>query len=107
VHQFYVLFQHESICEFPSKEFYDKKLKTDSSVSLQFCSLEKFWPNNNKNCPIVFCDLEGKEEDYPKGYQESKSNRIEAEKVVSNYTLTNVLHNIVIPYRWRLSRHSK
>ena len=80
------LFQHEAICEFPSKEFYDEKLKTDSSVAQQFYALEGFWPNG-PNCPIAFCDVEGKEVDgssHHKVYQETMSNRIEAEKIVSD-----------------------
>ncbi|XP_065917902.1 3'-5' exoribonuclease HELZ2-like isoform X2 [Dysidea avara] len=75
---------HEAICEFPSEEFYDGRLITHPSVSRRFCSLEGFWPNDNKNCPIAFCDVEGKEEDgssHHKVHQESKSNRTEAEKI--------------------------
>jgi len=47
--------------------------------------LEGFWPNG-KNCPIAFCDVEGKEEDgssHDKVHQDSKSNQTEAEKIVS------------------------
>ncbi|XP_065918858.1 uncharacterized protein [Dysidea avara] len=73
---------HDAICKFPSEQFYDGQLITDQSVSQQFCSLEGFWPNG-PNCPIAFCDVEGKEEDGSidhKVYRESKRNRIEADK---------------------------
>ncbi|XP_065917904.1 3'-5' exoribonuclease HELZ2-like isoform X2 [Dysidea avara] len=75
---------HEAICEFPSEEFYYGELITDRSVSQRFCSLKKFWPNG-PDCPIAFCDVEGKEEggsSHHKVHQESKSNRMEAEKIV-------------------------
>ena len=54
-------------------------------MSQRFCSLEQFWPNG-PNCPIAFCDVEGKEEDgssHDKVHQDSKSNQTEAEKIVS------------------------
>ena len=54
-------------------------------MSQRFCSLKKFWPNG-PDCPIAFCDVEGKEEggsSHHKVHQESKSNRMEAEKIVS------------------------
>jgi len=53
-------------------------------VSLKFCSLEGFWPNGS-DFPIAFYHVEGKEEDgssHDKVHQDSKSNRIEAEKIV-------------------------
>ena len=81
----YISFQHDAICKFPSEQFYDGQLITDQSVSQQFCSLEGFWPNG-PNCPIAFCDVEGKEEDGSidhKVYRESKRNKIEADKTVS------------------------
>ena len=54
-------------------------------MTKKFCSLEKFWPNG-PNCPIAFCDVEGEEEDgssHEKVHQDSKSNKREAEKIVS------------------------
>ena len=42
-------------------EFYEGKLVADPSVSQQFCKLEGFWPRG-PDCPIVFCDVEGKED---------------------------------------------
>ena len=77
--------QHHAICQFPSEEFYYEELVTDPSVSQRFCSLKRFWPNG-PNYPIAFCDVEGKEEDgssQHKVHQESKSNRTEADKIVS------------------------
>jgi len=83
----FLIVQHPKICEFPSNEFYDGQLVTDRSVLQQFCSLEEFWPRD-PNRPIVFCDvIEGKEEDnssHDKVHQDSKSNRPEAVKIVSN-----------------------
>ena len=79
--------QHKAICEFPSKEFYNGRLNTDPSVSQQFCSVKRYWPSG-PNCPIAFCDVEGKEEDgssHHKVHQESKNNRMEAEKIVSRF----------------------
>ncbi|XP_065917898.1 3'-5' exoribonuclease HELZ2-like isoform X3 [Dysidea avara] len=75
---------HEVICEFPSEEFYDGELRTDRSVAEQFCPIDGFWPNGPE-CPVVFCDVEGKEKEGSsdhKVHQESKSNKIEAEKIV-------------------------
>ena len=47
-----------------------------------FCSLEGFWPRGPQ-CPIVFCDIVGKEEKAISHQQESKCNRIEANKIVT------------------------
>ena len=72
---------HKAICEFPSKEFYDGKLET---VSQQFWMVKNFWPGG-PNCPIAFCDVEGKEEggsSHENVHQDSKHNRPEAEKIV-------------------------
>ena len=54
--------QHKSICAFPSKEFYDGKLKTDDSVLNRpdYKLLESFWPKGN-GYPIMFVDVEGQE----------------------------------------------
>ena len=51
-----------------------------------FCALEGFWPSG-PHCPIVFCDIVGKEEgtsSHHKAHQESKCNRVEADKIVIN-----------------------
>ena len=56
----YYILQHEKICEFPSKEFYEGRLKAHPSVVQQFCKLEGFWPMGPQY-PIVFCDIEGVE----------------------------------------------
>ena len=64
--------------------FVSLKFKAHSSVSQHFCSLEGFWPRGPK-CPIAFCDIVGKEEgtsSHHKAHQESKCNRIEANKIV-------------------------
>ena len=75
------------ICEFPSYEFYDGKLKADPSVLQHFCALEGFWPSG-PHCPIAFCDIVGKEggaSSHHKAHQESKCNEAEANKIVSNW----------------------
>ena len=63
----------------------------------QFCPIDGFWPNGPE-CPIVFCDVEGTEEggssDH-KVHQESKSNKMEADKIVrllSMYRYCILLH---------------
>jgi len=76
--------QYDEICEFPSKEFYEGEVKTDPSVKEKFFPIDNFWPSG-PHCPIVFCDVEGKEGEgnsNHKVHQESKSNKIEAVKIV-------------------------
>jgi len=68
-------------------------------VSLKFCSLKGFWPNG-PDFPIAFYNVEGKEEDgscYDKVHQDSKSNRNEAEKIVSliAFMLSQVVKNYI------------
>ncbi|XP_078348623.1 3'-5' exoribonuclease HELZ2-like isoform X2 [Oculina patagonica] len=56
---------HEGICEFPSKQFYGKKLQTADVVKSRDPSPVTFWPallRQQSNLPIVFCHVEGKEE---------------------------------------------
>jgi len=53
-------------------------------VSQQFWMVKNFWPGG-PNCPIAFCDVEGKEEggsSHENVHQDSKHNRPEAEKIV-------------------------
>ncbi len=54
--------QHEAICAFPSKEFYDDELITAESVKNREDNkdLEEFWPKGNE-CPIMFVDMVGEE----------------------------------------------
>ena len=82
--------QHPEICKFPSKEFYEKKLKSDHSLSFRKDPEAhlNFWPKG-KNKPFVFCDIIGKEGESHTGQKgkirvglESKFNREEAVKIV-------------------------
>ena len=74
------LFQHEEICKFPSKHFYDGRLETHLSVKRRICpeTKLKFWPRGPQ-MPIMFCNIVGKEVQVGS----SKSNPEEAEKAVS------------------------
>ena len=81
------------LCEFPSREFYDGKLKTSRGVVRRYSNetyhLRNFWPNNDMQ--FIFCNVVGKEEDhYNTGRDratafgiESKINNEEAKKIVS------------------------
>ena len=84
--------QHPSICEFPSVEFYEGKLKTDEQVAKKrrdkAASLCRFWPQWEK--PFVFCDIIGTEKEEHTGQKgkarvglESKYNEKEARQIVS------------------------
>jgi len=82
------LLQHKALCEFPSREFYDGKLKTDSSVPTREARLRDFWPKGG-NKPFVFCDVIGREAETHTGQKgtarvglESKYNKEEARKIV-------------------------
>ena len=86
---YYTYIQHPSICEFPSNQFYGGKLKAAEEV------LDRSWPRklpsniwkqqDTQRC--VFIHVEGVEDtsgiDAEGSYMESKSNKMEAEKVVS------------------------
>ena len=85
--------QHEAICEFPSKQFYNGELKADKSLAKRKSPgrrMKEFWPRD-PNCPIVFCNVVGEEEEnkthgeIERGQVDSHSkyNRQEAEKVAS------------------------
>ena len=82
--------QHPAICDFPSHEFYEGKLKTDSSVKRRgdVLNLKRFWPQGERY-PMVFCQVVGEEDDgysgRPKVDTQSKFNKTEAEKIVSKY----------------------
>lgn len=81
--------QHPEICAFPSREFYDGKLRTGYS-SLWGGELLSFWPNHpsiaERPVPHLLVDVRGEEETLTvttdQGNERSKSNRLEAEKVV-------------------------
>ena len=79
----FMFIQHPKICEIPSKMFYDNELKTDYTPD---CVIENFWPKG-PNFPLAFCDVVGKEGGAVSGNKKSslfsKSNTVEADKVVS------------------------
>ena len=95
----FVSFQQPNICEFPSKYFYDGKLKTASSVPVHDPRLQWFWPaqRTGGNFPIAFCHVEGQEEASAirtaASNEQSKANMKEVEKVVS--TLFNISPNLI------------
>ena len=105
------LLQHKALCEFPSLEFYDGKLKTDYSVPTWNARLHDFWPKGGKR-PFVFCDVIGREAETHTGQKgtarvglESKYNTEEAKKIVRNVVMhaCNDSFNTIIPHS---SHHS-
>ena len=88
-----LLFQHPSICEFPSKQFYDGKLKTHRELYRRPAPgrLMSFMQRaHGKHCPILFCDLMSRESESHTGHHkavrvglESKYNPTEADYLVS------------------------
>jgi len=66
--------------------FYDKELLTDYNTTINFIKVKKFWPQG-RDCPLVFCNVEGREGGAHSGNKRSsllsKSNDVEANKVVS------------------------
>jgi len=81
----FAILQHPKICEFPSMMFYDNELLTDYNASVNFVRIKKFWPQG-RDCPLAFCNVEGREGGAHSGKKRSsllsKSNEIEANKVV-------------------------
>lgn len=75
------LLQQEDICEFPSKEFYGGKLKTETQPK------PSLFNTTSKQTCIVFGHVEGKEKSLvvstERGNESSKANVEEAEEVVS------------------------
>ena len=85
------ILQHPALCEFPSREFYDRKLTTDDNVRFRKdreAHLQRFWPQG-KERPFVFCNVVGREAETHTGQKgtarvglESKYNKEEAMKIV-------------------------
>lgn len=81
------------MCKFPSREFYNGKLKTDGAMiprrrNIPEAHLHNFWPQG-EGMPLVFVDLVGREGGEHTGQRgktkvglESKFNRDEARKIV-------------------------
>ena len=85
--------QHNHLCQFPAKQFYDKKMFTNFDIieemKIKANKLKKFWPNQNAATPFVFCDIVGTEAVTETEFinktrvgQESKFNEQEADKIV-------------------------
>lgn len=76
--------QHKNICEFPSQEFYDHRLKTCPQLQHKH---SVFYHKNNYCCPIIFGHVEGKEQSLvistEEGNENSKANPEEVEQAVS------------------------
>ncbi|XP_043945796.1 helicase with zinc finger domain 2 [Protopterus annectens] len=98
---------HEDICDFPSKEFYYGRLKTDPQLANRPPSV--FYHPKNKSCPIVFGHVEGKELSLvvstEEGNENSKGNMEEVAHVVRiakwltlNGTITPDSIGILTPY---------
>ncbi|NXU29689.1 HELZ2 Helicase, partial [Thalassarche chlororhynchos] len=106
---------HKSICEFPSQEFYEMRLKTYPQL-LRKPSV--FYHKDNSCCPIIFGHVEGKEQSLmistEEGNENSKANPEEVEQAVrmaKQLTLdgTIQLESIAIlsPYNAQVSEISK
>lgn len=81
---FYLIFQHPSLCRFPSDAFYEKKLVTEKSPKLEVFEPLSIW-RDHKN-PLIFCHTEGEEEYLThiseEGNVMSKFNKAEIDQVV-------------------------
>ena len=86
---FCFIYKHPEICAFPSKEFYKNELKTGYSL-LWGGELLPFWPGHplipDRPVPHLLVDVRGEEETLTvttdEGNERSKSNSLEADKVV-------------------------
>jgi superfamily I DNA and/or RNA helicase len=79
--------QHPAICEFPSKQFYDGRLKSaDHSSEWEGGRVINVW--RHKACPLVFCHVEGVEKSQTvstaEGNEQSKSNEQEKHHAVGD-----------------------
>lgn len=109
---------HEDICEFPSRQFYEGKLRTAVSVRAREMNRQdvskkviNFWPNHTAKeyVPLAFCNVVGEEEELvvttDEGNERSKSNKKEKEKVVEvikkliGYGVTKDQIIVLTPYR--------
>ena len=111
----FVLFQHEEICAFPSNHFYGDRLRTANSVNEReergrmSNKFVKFWPSHTATdyVPLVFCNVVGKEEELVvtshEGHERSKSNVEEKDKVVSVEKQNN--NYCIIDLQWSCVNH--
>ncbi|NXH15578.1 HELZ2 Helicase, partial [Bucco capensis] len=106
---------HESICAFPSREFYEGKLKTWPQLQR---GLSVFCHRGNCCCPIIFGHVEGKEQSLitstEEGNENSKANLEEvkeAVKLVRKLTLEGSIRPdsiaVLSPYNAQVAEISK
>ncbi|NXF53866.1 HELZ2 Helicase, partial [Oceanites oceanicus] len=106
---------HKVICEFPSQEFYETRLKTCPQL-LRKPSV--FYHKDNSCCPIIFGHVEGKEQSLvistEEGNENSKANPEEAREAVrlaKQLTLDGTIRPesiaILSPYNAQVSEISK
>ncbi|CAH1274458.1 HELZ2 [Branchiostoma lanceolatum] len=90
---------HEAICSFPSRMFYENKLRTHQSVTARprYPTLDRLWPGG-VNRPTAFCHVVGREEVQTvataEGNQMSRSNETEADMAVKMAISLVREHNI-------------
>uniref|UniRef100_A0A7N4P008 Helicase with zinc finger 2 n=1 Tax=Sarcophilus harrisii TaxID=9305 RepID=A0A7N4P008_SARHA len=74
---------HKDICKFPSKEFYDNKLKTSMELRR---TPSVFSHQDQESCPIIFGYVQGEEKSLvvstDEGNENSKANQDEVEQVI-------------------------
>ncbi|NXD86464.1 HELZ2 Helicase, partial [Halcyon senegalensis] len=106
---------HNSICEFPSKEFYDRRLKTWPQL---YRRASVFYHNTNSCCPIIFGHVEGKEQSLiistEEGNENSRANMEEvaqAVRLVKQLTLDGTIKPesiaILTPYNAQAAEINK
>uniref|UniRef100_A0A663MTG7 Helicase with zinc finger 2 n=1 Tax=Athene cunicularia TaxID=194338 RepID=A0A663MTG7_ATHCN len=106
---------HKSICEFPSQEFYEMRLKTCPQLHRQ---PSVFHHRDNVCCPIIFGHVEGKEQSLvistEEGNENSKANPEEAEqavRLVKQLTLDGTIRPesiaVLSPYNAQVSEINK
>ena len=81
--------QHPLIAEFPSRHFYDGKLKTAPNHECRGIKLLNIWRRNRniEQVPLMFCHVEGAEKmltvSTAEGSEQSRSNDAERDEAVS------------------------
>ncbi|NXF12031.1 HELZ2 Helicase, partial [Smithornis capensis] len=106
---------HKSICEFPSQEFYETRLKTCSQL---YWKPSVLYHRDNGCCPIIFGHVEGKEQSLmistEEGNENSKANPEEvaqAVRIAKQLTLDGTIRPesiaILSPYNAQVSEINK
>lgn len=106
---------HKSICEFPSQEFYEKRLRTCPQLTRKPSVLHH---RDNNCCPIIFGHVEGKEHSLmistEEGNENSKANLEEvaqAVRIAKQLTLDGTIRPdqiaILSPYSAQVSEINK